>query len=107
MDHPVFQVLFQKWRILRRPEKFLQESDLHFHGNLKASNCLVDSRWVLKIADFGLQDFRTTLPNVEYLLADRCCQDEATCIDLLYRYSAARVFVPRFCSEQIEQMGGL
>ena len=71
----------------------MQESNLRFHGNLKASNCLVDSRWVLKIADFGLEDFRQTLPNVEYLLADHCCHDEATCIDLLYRYRVYHLLV--------------
>ncbi|PAA72669.1 hypothetical protein BOX15_Mlig001010g1 [Macrostomum lignano] len=29
------------------------------HGNLKSSNCMVDSRFSLKIADFGLQSLRS------------------------------------------------
>ncbi|XP_048576329.1 atrial natriuretic peptide receptor 1 isoform X2 [Nematostella vectensis] len=37
---------------------FLQSTDLKSHGNLKSSNCLVDSRWVLKITDYGLSTFR-------------------------------------------------
>lgn len=37
---------------------FLQSVDIKSHGNLKTSNCLVDSRWVLKISDFGLPTFR-------------------------------------------------
>ncbi|XP_055849222.1 atrial natriuretic peptide receptor 1 isoform X2 [Episyrphus balteatus] len=33
---------------------FLHCSDIKSHGNLKSSNCVVDSRFVLKITDFGL-----------------------------------------------------
>ncbi|XP_064112550.1 atrial natriuretic peptide receptor 2-like [Macrobrachium nipponense] len=32
---------------------FLHSSELRTHGNLKSSNCVVDSRFVLKITDFG------------------------------------------------------
>ena len=34
---------------------YLHESPIGYHSNLKTANCLVDSRWVLKISDFGLQ----------------------------------------------------
>jgi serine/threonine protein kinase len=37
---------------------YLHETDIVYHGNLKPSNCLVDSRWVLQIADFGLRNFK-------------------------------------------------
>ena len=37
---------------------FLHDSVLRSHGRLKSSNCVVDSRWVLKVTDFGLCEFK-------------------------------------------------
>ncbi|KAK3910945.1 Receptor-type guanylate cyclase Gyc76C [Frankliniella fusca] len=37
---------------------YIHSSVLVCHGNLKSSNCVVTSRWVLKITDFGLHELR-------------------------------------------------
>ncbi|XP_046585125.1 atrial natriuretic peptide receptor 1-like isoform X2 [Haliotis rubra] len=37
---------------------YLHSSDIRSHGNLKSTNCVVDSRFVVKITDFGLHYFR-------------------------------------------------
>lgn len=37
---------------------FIHESPLQYHGSLRPSNCLVDARWVVKLSDFGLKEFR-------------------------------------------------
>jgi len=38
--------------------QFLHNGVIISHGNLKSSNCVVDSRFVLKITDYGLESFR-------------------------------------------------
>ncbi|XP_051820926.1 atrial natriuretic peptide receptor 2 isoform X3 [Antechinus flavipes] len=38
---------------------FLHNSIIASHGSLKSSNCVVDSRFVLKITDYGLASFRS------------------------------------------------
>lgn len=38
---------------------YLHESPIKFHGQLTTSNCLIDSRWVVKISDFGLHEFKS------------------------------------------------
>ena len=36
---------------------YLHNCEIKSHGKLRSSNCVVDSRWVLKITDFGLHEF--------------------------------------------------
>ncbi|KAL8621364.1 Nitrogen permease regulator 2 [Nucella lapillus] len=43
---------------------YLHSTEIHSHGNLKSTNCVVDSRFVVKITDFGLHLLR------------QYCQDE-------------------------------
>lgn len=40
---------------------YLHTTPIHSHGQLKSSNCVVDSRFVLKITDFGLHELRKPL----------------------------------------------
>ncbi|GFU17871.1 receptor-type guanylate cyclase Gyc76C, partial [Nephila pilipes] len=46
---------------------FLHDSDLKVHGNLKSSNCVVTSRWVLQITDYGLRELCTAAENEIFL----------------------------------------
>ncbi|XP_077868224.1 atrial natriuretic peptide receptor 2-like, partial [Saccoglossus kowalevskii] len=38
---------------------YIHNSVINTHGNLKSSNCVVDSRFVLKVTDFGMNQFKT------------------------------------------------
>ncbi|CAK1552126.1 unnamed protein product [Leptosia nina] len=42
---------------------FIHTSPLMFHGNLKSSNCVVTSRWMLQVTDFGLHELRNSAEN--------------------------------------------
>lgn len=39
--------------------QYLLSVDIKFHGHLTSSNCVVDSRWILKITDHGLREFKS------------------------------------------------
>ncbi|XP_070537437.1 atrial natriuretic peptide receptor 1-like [Ptychodera flava] len=56
---------------------FLHGSFIKFHGNLKSSNCVVDSRFVVKVTDFGLREWR------DYVDVDGATQSEN--YDLFWR----------------------
>lgn len=62
---------------LLRGLTYLHDSPLISHGNLTSSNCLVDSRWVLQITDYGLHNLKckytshalkTYMPNKVFIL---------------------------------------
>ena len=40
--------------------EYLHKSPLHSHGRLKSTNCVIDSRWVLQLTDWGLWNLRQT-----------------------------------------------
>ncbi|CAH0398067.1 unnamed protein product [Chilo suppressalis] len=50
---------------LLRGLTYLHESPLGSHGNLTSSNCLVDSRWVLQICDYGLHNLKSGCTDAE------------------------------------------
>ena len=43
---------------IRQGMEYIHKSQLKFHGRLKSTNCLLDSRWVVKITDYGLGPLR-------------------------------------------------
>ena len=66
---------------------FLHDSDLKMHGNLKSHNCLITSRFVLRVSDFGLHQLRTSCKKVACQdfenLVDPCINDLWTAPELL------------------------
>ncbi|VDI06466.1 atrial natriuretic peptide receptor B [Mytilus galloprovincialis] len=50
---------------LAKGMEFLHKSHLRSHGNLKSSNCVIDSRWVLKITDYGAITSQPEEPSAE------------------------------------------
>ena len=40
---------------------FLHSSEVKYHGNLTSANCVVDSRFTLKLTDFGLSILHNSL----------------------------------------------
>ncbi|XP_046575991.1 retinal guanylyl cyclase 2-like [Haliotis rubra] len=46
---------------LVRGLRYIHGSPLRCHGNLKSRNCVIDSRWQLRITDYGLPGFFTAL----------------------------------------------
>ncbi|KAF9917588.1 hypothetical protein FBU30_000676, partial [Linnemannia zychae] len=45
---------------ISRGMEFLQDSKIQCHGNLRSSNCLVTSRWEVKIGGYGLSELMET-----------------------------------------------
>lgn len=44
----------------------IHNSPITAHGNLRSSNCLIDSRWTCKIADFGLDSVKVNQPEEDF-----------------------------------------
>lgn len=49
--------------------KYLHSSPLGFHGWLTSRNCLIDSRWILKLADFGQHKIYSELKATDCIIA--------------------------------------
>lgn len=54
---------------------FIQKSELKCHGNLKSSNCLVDTKWVIKLSNFGLEEFK--FGTEDNLTKEQKCQSQS------------------------------
>ena len=48
---------FNKLSVFQAME-YIHTSNIRYHGSLHSQNCVIDSRFVLKVANFGLQSLR-------------------------------------------------
>lgn len=55
--------------------EFIHKSNLKYHGNLKPSTCLVDSRLQIKISGFGLWEFKNKKAQKENTNYEGQCVD--------------------------------
>ncbi|KAG0374963.1 hypothetical protein BGX24_009710, partial [Mortierella sp. AD032] len=45
---------------ISRAVEFLHQSKIQFHGDLKSANCLITSRWEVKVGGYGLKELTAT-----------------------------------------------
>ncbi|KAF9290863.1 hypothetical protein BGZ88_007149 [Linnemannia elongata] len=45
---------------ISRGMEFLHQSKIQFHGDLKSANCLITSRWEVKVGGYGLRELTAT-----------------------------------------------
>lgn len=58
---------------------FLHNSEIRSHGKLKTSNCVVDSRFVLKVTDFGLAELHAMEDTTEAQLDEHAFYKSKFC----------------------------
>lgn len=68
---------------------FLHDSEIISHGNLRSSNCLIDSRWVLQISDFGLHQFKGNYNVLQNIKTCRATKIYLICLN--YTFSVNQV----------------
>ncbi|XP_046561340.1 atrial natriuretic peptide receptor 1-like [Haliotis rubra] len=76
--------------------EYLHMSSLKYHGNLTSSNCLIDSRWVCKLTDFGLRPIRKGEKDTSNQVSedDRCEKLFWLAPELLRTYQSEKRFTP-------------
>lgn len=85
---------------------YLHHSQMRVHGRLRSTNCVIDGRWVLKVADFGLIDFREDAEEEHELYKSKL--NNLHCLCLVYlvgqialcRFQVCYGRVQKFCAIQ-------